>query len=206
MSHSIEDIKAASHRLRGSLLDSLADPLTGALAEDDQTLIDTIAACGDVNRNVMVSANPVESRAHAEVQAHAVALSEHLLPNTRAYYEIWLDEEKVAGSGEEDEPIYGATYLPRKFKIGFAVPPINDVDVFANDLGFIAIIEDGVLVGYNVSIGGGMGATHGDADTYPRLADVIGFVTPAQVIPIAEAAAGHLATLQREGRYSRDVY
>ncbi|HEY0662891.1 MAG TPA: assimilatory sulfite reductase (NADPH) hemoprotein subunit [Lysobacter sp.] len=281
--HSVEDIKKDSGRLRGTLLESLANPVTGALNEDDQTLIkyhgsyqqddrdireerrqqklepafsfmirtrtpggvvtpaqwlkldriattyaerglrittrqafqfhgvikgelkptmqainaaliDTLAACGDVNRNVAVAANPHESRAHAAVHAQAAALSEHLLPNTRAYYEIWLDEEKVAGSGEEVEPIYGATYLPRKFKIGFAIPPYNDVDVFAQDLGYIAVIEDGELVGYNVTVGGGMGATHGDPETYPRLGNVIGFITPDQVTAVGEA----VITTQRD--------
>jgi sulfite reductase (NADPH) hemoprotein beta-component len=156
-------------------------------------LVDTLAACGDVNRNVAVAANPHLSSAHATVFAQAAALSEHLLPDTRAYYEIWLDEERVAGSGEED-PIYGAAFLPRKFKIGFAIPPTNDVDVFAQDLGFIAILEDGVLVGYNVTVGGGMGATHGDPETYPRLGDVVGFVTPGQVIDVATA----VITAQRD--------
>ncbi len=157
-------------------------------------LIDTLAACGDVNRNVLVAANPLLSPLHAIIHAQAAALSERLLPNTRAYYEIWLDEEKVAGSGEEAEPVYGDTYLPRKFKIAFAVPPTNDVDVFANDLGFIAIVEDDALVGYNVTVGGGMGATHGDADTYPRLADVIGFIAPEQLDDLAIA----VVTTQRD--------
>ena len=282
--HSVEDIKAQSARLRGSLLQSLADPVTGALREDDQTLIkyhgsyqqddrdvrearrqaklepaysfmirtrtpggvvtpaqwlqfdriardfaerglrittrqafqfhgviktelkatmqainaalvDTLAACGDVNRNIAVAANPHLSQAHAQVHAHAAALSRHLLPNTRAYYEIWLDEERVAGSGEEDEPIYGDRYLPRKFKIGFAIPPYNDVDVFVQDLGFIAILgDDGRLLGYDVTVGGGMGATHGDPDTYPRLGSVIGFVEPAQLTVVAEA----VITAQRD--------
>jgi len=132
--------------------------LKATLHAINASLIDTIAACGDVNRNVLVSANPLLSRAHAAVYAHAQTLSEHLLPATRAYYEIWLDEEKVAGSGEEIEPVYGSTYLPRKFKIAFAVPPTNDVDVFANDLGFIAVIDNGELVGFNVSAGGGLGS------------------------------------------------
>jgi sulfite reductase (NADPH) hemoprotein beta-component len=281
--HSVEDIKRDSARLRGSLLESLADPVTGALRESDQTLIkyhgsyqqddrdlrderrrqklepafqfmirtrtpggvvtpaqwlqldaiatryandslrittrqafqfhgvvktelkatmqainaaliDTLAACGDVNRNVMVAANPQQSALHATLHADAARLSEHLLPNTRAYHEIWLDGEKVAGSGEEEEPIYGATYLPRKFKTAFALPPVNDVDVFANDLGYIGIVEDGVLVGYDVTVGGGMGATHGDPETYPRLADVLGFVTPQQVIAVGEA----VVTTQRD--------
>ena len=282
--HSVEDIKARSARLRGSLLQSLADPVTGALHEDDQTLIkyhgsyqqddrdlreqrrlaklepafsfmirtrtpggvvspaqwlkfdaiarghaerglrittrqafqfhgvikaglkatmqainaalvDTLAACGDVNRNIVVAANPHVSAVHAAVHAQAAALSEHLLPNTRAYHEIWLDEERIAGSGEEDEPIYGDRYLPRKFKIGFAIPPTNDVDVFAQDLGFIAILDaDGALLGYNVAVGGGMGASHGDPETYPRLASIVGFIAAEQVIAVAEA----VVTAQRD--------
>ena len=287
----VERIKTSSRRLRGSLVESLADPQTGAIAEDDTqlikfhgsyqqddrdlreerraqklepdysfmirtrlpggvvtpaqwlkldaiatryangtlrlttrqafqfhgvikrelkatlqainaALIDTVAACGDVNRNVMVAANPLQSRAHARIYDDAARLSEFLKPKTRAYYEIWLDEQKVAGSGEEVEPVYGATYLPRKFKIAFAVPPVNDVDVFANDLGFIAIIDDaGSLLGYNVAVGGGLGATHGEPGTYPRLADVLGFVTPDRVQQIAEA----VVTTQRDfgGRADR---
>jgi sulfite reductase (NADPH) hemoprotein beta-component len=279
----VEAIKSASRRLRGTLVESLADPVTGAIAEADTqlikfhgsyqqddrdlreerrvaklepaysfmirtrlpggvvtpqqwlqldaiatnyangtlrlttrqafqfhgvikrelkatlrainaALIDTIAACGDVNRNVLVSANPLLSRAHREVYEKAIQISAHLLPHTRAYYEIWLDEEKVASSGEEVEPIYGSTYLPRKFKIGFAVPPTNDVDVFANDLGFIAIVEGAELVGFNVTAGGGLGATHGEPNTYPRLADVLGFITPDQLI----AAADAVVTTQRD--------
>ena len=282
--HSVEDIKRASAGLRGTLLASLADAVTGALRDDDQTLIkyhgsyqqddrdvrearrlaklepafsfmirtrtpggvinpaqwlqldaiattyaerglrittrqafqfhgvvkgelkatmqainaaliDTLAACGDVNRNVAVAANPLYPEVQAQVLAQAVAVSKHLLPNTRAYYELWLDEERVGGSGEEVEPIYGQAYLPRKFKIGFAIPPLNDVDVFAQDLGYIAILDEaGTLLGYNVSIGGGMGATHGDPETYPRLGNVIGFATPGQVVAVAEA----VVTAQRD--------
>jgi len=147
-------------------------------------LIDTLAACGDVNRNVLCNPNPVDSRVHAEVYDWSVKLSEHLLPKTRAYYEVWLGEEKVGGG--EEEPILRDTYLPRKFKTAIAVPPHNDVDVFAHDLGFIAILEGGKLVGFNVTVGGGMGATHGDDTTFPRLADVIGFCTPDQLLQVAE--------------------
>lgn len=279
----VETIKAASRRLRGTLAESLADDLTGALRADDtqlikfhgsyqqddrdlreerraqklepaysfmirtrtpggvvtpaqwlaldaiatryanhtlrlttrqafqfhgvvkhalkttiqainRSLIDSIAACGDVNRNVMVSPNPVQSRAHAEVYAWACRLSEHLKPQTRAYYELWLDEQRIAGSGEEDEPVYGPVYLPRKFKTALAIPPYNDVDLFANDLGLIAIVEDGVLQGFNVAVGGGLGATHGDVRTYPRLAEVIGFVTPDRLLAVAEA----VVTAQRD--------
>lgn len=167
--------------------------LKPSIAAINQTLMDTVAACGDVNRNVMASANPVESKAHTDVHAASIALSEHLLPHTRAYHEIWLDEKQIVGA-DESEPVYGPTYLPRKFKIGIAVPPINDVDVFSQDLGFIAIIENGTLIGYNLLAGGGMGSTHGDARTYPRLADVLGFIRPEQLIPAAEA----VLTTQRD--------
>ncbi len=281
--HSVENIKRDSAGLRGTLLASLVDATTGALAEDDQTLIkyhgsyqqddrdvrderrrqklepshsfmirtrtpggvttptqwlqldhisrtyassglrittrqafqfhgiikrelkstmqainaslmDTLAACGDVNRNVAVSANPLDAELHARVQADAAALSQRLLPRTRAYYEIWLDEKPLEDSGTEEDPIYGEAYLPRKFKIGFAIPPYNDVDVFAQDLGFIAIVADGVLEGYNVSVGGGMGATHGDPETYPHIGSVLGFITPDQVTAVTEA----VVTTQRD--------
>jgi sulfite reductase (NADPH) hemoprotein beta-component len=278
----VERIKAASRNLRGSIVESLADPVTGGLREDDQqllkfhgsyqqddrdvreerrlaklepaysfmirtrlpggvctpaqwlaldglagrygngtlrlttrqafqlhgviktelkrsiaamnaALVDSIAACGDVNRNVLASPNPYASSVHDEVHRWAVKLSELLLPHTRAYHEIWLDGEKVAG-GEEKEPIYGPTYLPRKFKAAIAVPPQNDVDVFAHDLGFIAIVEGDRLVGFNLTVGGGLGATHGDAATYPRLADVLGFLEPDQLLAVAEA----VVTIQRD--------
>jgi sulfite reductase (NADPH) hemoprotein beta-component len=274
----VELIKAASTRLRGTLAESLADPLTGALREPDthllkfhgsyqqddrelrderrrqklepawrfmvrtrfpggvlsarqwlaldaiagtfangtlrattrQTiqfhgivkrelkstmqalnaaLIDTIATCGDVNRNVLAPANPVESVVHAEVHAAARALAEHLLPRSRAYHEIFLDGERVAGAPEV-EPLYGDTYLPRKFKAALAIPPRNDVDVFAHDLGFIAIVEQGRLAGFNLVVGGGMGATHGEAATYPRLGDVVGFLPPDQLVAVGEAVLG----------------
>ena len=148
--------------------------------------MDTIAACGDVNRNVMCNPNPYLSGVHAEVLKVSQGISDHLTPATRAYHEIWLDGEKIDTSEEEHEPIYGKTYLPRKFKITIAVPPSNDVDIYANCLSFIAIVEDGKLVGFNVAVGGGMGMTHGDEKTYPRLADVIGFCTPEQVNDVAE--------------------
>jgi sulfite reductase (NADPH) hemoprotein beta-component len=166
--------------------------LKPTIAAMNAVLIDTIAACGDVNRNVMSAANPYVSSAHAEALEWTRRLSEHLLPKTNAYHEIWLDGEKVEGG--EAEPIYGATYLPRKFKSAIAVPPLNDVDIFSQDLGFIAIIEAGKLLGFNLCVGGGMGSTHGDATTFPRLADIIGFVTPEQLLPAAEA----VVTAQRD--------
>jgi len=159
-----------------------------------EVLLDSIAACGDVNRNVVASPNPERSPVLEQVYQHAVAWSEYALPKTRAYHEIWLDDELVAGGEPEEEPMYGPTYLPRKFKVGFAVPPSNDIDVFAQDLGFIAIAEGDRLIGYNVVVGGGMGMSHGNAETFPRLADVIGFITPDQVNAIAEA----VLTTQRD--------
>ncbi|TWM26221.1 Sulfite reductase [NADPH] hemoprotein beta-component [Bacillus paralicheniformis] len=159
-------------------------------------MLDTIAACGDVNRNVMCVSNPYQSEIHREVYEWSKKLSDDLLPRTRAYHEIWLDEEKVAGTpdAEEVEPMYGPLYLPRKFKIGIAVPPSNDIDVFSQDLGFIAIVEDDKLIGFNVAIGGGMGMTHGDKATYPQLAKVIGFCKPEQLYDVAEKTI----TIQRD--------
>ena len=166
----------------------------------NDSLMDTIAACGDVNRNVMCNPNPYQSKLHAEALEMAKAISAHLTPATRAYHEIWLtdengEKENVTPSPEpEAEPIYGKTYLPRKFKIVIAVPPSNDVDVFAHDLGFIAIIEDDRIVGYTVTAGGGMGMSHGKETTFPRLADVLGFCTPGQVTDVAEK----IVTTQRD--------
>ncbi|HEU0115637.1 MAG TPA: NADPH-dependent assimilatory sulfite reductase hemoprotein subunit, partial [Thermomicrobiales bacterium] len=171
--------------------------LKESLQAIDKVLLSTIAACGDVNRNVMCNTNPHQSEAHAEVIATARAISKHLEPRTPAYREIWLDGEKIAGNvGDEVvEPIYGKTYLPRKFKIAVAVPPANDVDVLANDLGFIAILDKrGKIVGYNVAVGGGMGMTHGESETYPRTADLMGFCRSEDVLKVAEA----VVTVQRD--------
>ncbi|KAK5815041.1 hypothetical protein F5H01DRAFT_294117 [Linnemannia elongata] len=154
----------------------------------NKSLLDTIAACGDVNRNIMCNPNPHQSDLHKQVNDFATDLSAHLLPKTSAYREIWLDQKLVKGEAVVDhEPLYGPTYLPRKFKIVVAVPPNNDVDVYAHDLGFIAITnKDGSLAGFNVTVGGGMGMTHGNKKTYPRVADVIGFVTTEQAIETGE--------------------
>jgi sulfite reductase (NADPH) hemoprotein beta-component len=270
----VEHIKKRSNYLRGTIVESLADPLTGALAEDDtqltkfhgfyqqddrderaerarrklepaysfmirvrvpggittpaqwlaldalatthangtlrlttrqafqfhgvtkrnvkatirrinDSLLSTIAACGDVNRNVMCTPLAETSALHEAAYKVAGDISEHLAPRTSAYHEIWLDGERVAGTPDH-EPIYGETYLPRKFKIALAIPPSNDVDVFAHDLSFIAIEKDGRLAGFNVAVGGGMGMTHGEPDTYPRVADIIGFCTVEQAVAVAE--------------------
>jgi len=160
--------------------------LKRTVREINEAAMDSIAACGDVNRNVMCNPNPHLSSIHAQALRAAQEISDHLTPRTRAYHEIWLDGEKVESSEEEVEPIYGRTYLPRKFKITIAVPPSNDVDIYANDLSFIAIVDDGKLAGYNVAVGGGLGMTHGAEATFPRIADVIGFCTPEQVVDVAE--------------------
>ena len=260
----IEKIKTASDGLRGSIIESLHDEITGAIREDDQALIkfhgmyqqddrdrreeraakkldrlytfmirlrlpggflkpeqwvamhdiaganttgvikittrqtiqlhglmkhdikptiqafreaylDSIATCGDINRNVLCSSHPNESPIHAQVFAYADKISTLLMPKTRAYYEIWVDDEKIADKKDEEDPLYQKRYLPRKFKIAIAIPPNNDVDVFANDIGLIAVIEDNILKGFNISIGGGLSATHGNPETYPRSGTVIGF-------------------------------
>ena len=152
----------------------------------NDAMLDTIAACGDVNRNVIARVNPWQGQAHTDVAGLANAIGTHLLPKSRAWHEIWIDGERQSGGEEEDEPIYGRTYMPRKFKIAVALPPHNDVDVFAHDLGFIAIEEAGRIIGYNVVAGGGMGMTHGEPDTFPRTGDVIGFCSPEQAVNVAE--------------------
>ncbi|KAF8661331.1 hypothetical protein AX16_001427 [Volvariella volvacea WC 439] len=163
--------------------------LKSAIQDINRVLLDTLAACGDVNRNVICSSIPTLSKLHAQVYEIAKTVSSHLIPRTTAYHEIWLDKKMVAGDAVKDfEPLYGEFYLPRKFKIAIAVPPTNDVDVFANDLGYIAIVaEDGTLSGFNVTAGGGMGVTHGNKKTYPRIGDILGFCTPEQAKYVAEA-------------------
>jgi sulfite reductase (NADPH) hemoprotein beta-component len=160
--------------------------LKRTMVEINEALMTTIAACGDVNRNVMCPPNSCQSPLHAEAHDIAKAINDHLLPRTGAYHEIWLDKQLYAGGEIEEEPIYGKTYLPRKFKIAIAIPPHNDTDIFANDLGLIAIEENGELTGFNVAIGGGMGMTFGKPETYPRLATVIGYCPKEQVIDISE--------------------
>jgi sulfite reductase (NADPH) hemoprotein beta-component len=163
--------------------------LQATIGRLDRVLLDTIAACGDDCRGVMCSVNPALSRLHRDVYDLARRTSEHLRPRTRAYREIWLGEELVVGDKAE-EPFYGPTYLPRKFKIGFAVPPINDIDVYTQDLGFIAVADGERLLGFNVCVGGGMGRTDRVPETYPRVADVIGFIPADKVLQVAQEVAG----------------
>lgn len=280
----IEHIKEASQHLRGSLVESLNDTVTGAIREDDQAVIkfhgmyqqddrdrreeraakklerlysfmirlrlpggfltadqwlavydiagenstgvikitsrqtlqlhgilksdikptirafnkahlDSIATCGDINRNVLCSAHPNESPLHAQVFAYADKISELLMPKTKAYYEIWLDEEMLEDKKGEEDPLYQERYLPRKFKIAIAIPPNNDVDVFTNDVGLIAIIKDGTLKGFNIAIGGGLSSTHGNPDTYPRLGSLIGFADSEEK---TLKAVYEIATIQRD--------
>jgi sulfite reductase (NADPH) hemoprotein beta-component len=150
------------------------------------TGIDSIATAGDVNRNVLCTSNPIESAVHKEAWDWATKISEHLLPKTNAYAEIWLDGEKVE-STQEDEPILGNNYLPRKFKTTVVIPPQNDVDVHANDLSFVAIAKHGKLIGFNVLVGGGLAMTHGDQSTFPRKADDFGFIELKDTLNVAAA-------------------
>lgn len=169
--------------------------LRRAIRGVNQALLDTVAACGDVNRNVMCNPNPERSALHGEVHRVACAISEHLLPRSQAYHELWLDEQLAGGGEPESEPIYGRTYLPRKFKIGLAVPPSNDVDIFSHDLGYIAIADDtGRLTGFNLVVGGGQGMSHNQLETYPRLGDLLGFCSVEQAVEVAEK----IVTVQRD--------
>ena len=157
----------------------------------NEALATTLAACGDVNRNVMAPPTPATSPLVEQVQEDARRVSQALLPQTPAYHQVWVEGQELnlqdkATDGFVD-PLYGKTYLPRKFKVAFAIPPLNDVDVFTNCLGFVAIAERGKLIGYNLIAGGGLGMNHGNAQTYPRLADVIGFLVPEKVVQAAKA-------------------
>src|SRR5271155_839851 len=149
----------------------------------------TLAACGDINRNVMAAPTPATSPLVDEIQRQAKTVSDALLPKTRAYHQIWVEGTELKLTDEDVhfvDPLYGKSYLPRKFKVAFAIPPLNDIDVFTNDCGFIAIVQQGQLLGYNLIAGGGMGMSHGNAQTYPRLADVIGFIKPERAIETAK--------------------
>lgn len=277
----VEKIKIASNHLRGTLKKSLQNPITGAIAEDDQTVIkfhgiyqqddrdrreeraakkleklysfmirlriaggkisanqwlgidaianhnstgvikittrqtvqlhgviksklkptvasfakfglDSIAACGDVNRNVMMAVVTPKNSGYDEVYEYSKKISDYLLPKTNAYHEIWLDKEQI--SGKEEEPLYGEAYLPRKFKIGIAIPPENDADIYSQDIGLIAIIENNILQGFNILVGGGMGMTHGNETTYPRLGNLIGYFSKEKILD----ATFHIAAIQRD--------
>jgi sulfite reductase (NADPH) hemoprotein beta-component len=192
--HSTGVIKITSRQtvqLHG-LIKSHIKPTIQAFNESN---LDSIATCGDINRNVLCSSHPGESPIHEQVFAYADKISELLMPKTKAYYEIWLDEEKIVDKKDEEDPLYQDRYLPRKFKIAIAIPPNNDVDVYANDLGLIAVIENDVLKGFNIAIGGGLSTTHGNPETYARLATVIGFTDTEEKIL---KAVYEVLTIQRD--------
>lgn len=161
----------------------------------DALNLDAIAACGDVNRNVITGSNPLTAPYHSEVHEYATKISEHLLPRTGAFKEIWLDGEKLPqDEPTEEDPLYKDIYLPRKFKIAITTPPHNDVDVYVHDIGLIAVGEGDTLHGFNVSIGGGLGATHGNPNTYPRRGDVIGFIPKEKALE----TCWQIAAVQRD--------
>ncbi|MDT3995594.1 NADPH-dependent assimilatory sulfite reductase hemoprotein subunit [Mammaliicoccus fleurettii] len=168
--------------------------LKSSMQSIHHAVMDSLAACGDVNRNVMCNPNPYQSGVHKEVDKLATDISDHLSPQTGAYHEIWLDDEKIVDTKEEVEPMYGKTYLPRKFKIGIAVPPSNDIDVYSQDIGLISIIEDDQLVGFNVTVGGGMGMKHGNTKTYPQVGRLLGYFPKEEAIDVCEK----LLTIQRD--------
>jgi len=167
------------------------DRLGPLMREINQAMIDTLAACGDVNRNVMASPMPAISLARQQVYEDSKKVSEALLPQTKAYHSIWIDGVQLNLDASENkdfvDPLYGKTYLPRKFKVGFVIPPVNDIDIFTQCMGFIAIVQDGQLIGYNLTAGGGMGRSHGNTVTYPRLADVVGFFPRSALVVVSKA-------------------
>ncbi|HEY6539587.1 MAG TPA: NADPH-dependent assimilatory sulfite reductase hemoprotein subunit [Ktedonobacteraceae bacterium] len=163
----------------------------------NEALLTTLAACGDVNRNVMACPAPVGDCAHRHIEDISQRIAQHLTPRSHAYHEIWIDGEQVKidqPPAEEAEPIYGPTYLPRKFKIGIAAPGDNCIDAYTQDIGLVPSLQDGHIEGFTVLIGGGMGMTHNKADTYPRLATPLCFVTIDEVLPVVET----LVKVQRD--------
>lgn len=195
---------ATEHTLYGSirLTNRQTFQFHGVLKDDIKPMhqwlhhlgLDSIATAGDVNRNVLCTSNPIESDLHRDAYEWAKKISEHLLPKTRAYAEIWLDGEKLHSSEDEAEPILGDTYLPRKFKTVVVIPPKNDVDLHANDLGFVAIAEQGQLIGFNVVVGGGLSMEYGNTATYPNTAKDLGFIPLEKTLDAAAA----VVTTQRD--------
>jgi sulfite reductase (NADPH) hemoprotein beta-component len=169
----------------------LKNNLRAVIKGINDSLLSTLAACGDVNRNVLAPPTPAQTRARDEVYEDCKAIALALAPQTKAYHSIWIDGVQLNLDADENksfvDPLYGKTYLPRKFKVAFAIPPVNDVDVFTNDIGLIAIVENDKLAGYNLAVGGGMGRSHGNVQTFPRLADVLGFFPREKLIEVAKA-------------------
>ena len=162
----------------------------------NEALMTTIAACGDVARNVLAPPTPAISPLVDEVLKESAKLSEVLTPRTPAYHQIWIEGQEIKPEARQafNDPLYGKNYLPRKFKAAFVIPPVNDVDIYANDVGFVVIAPEGKIEGYNLLAGGGLGMSHGNAQTFPRLADLVGFIRPEQV----EAAAKAVLTIHRD--------
>lgn len=160
--------------------------LKPTIAAINEALLTTLSACGDVVRNVTATPAPIADDVHRRLQVDAALLSLELSPRTRGYHEVWVDGAPVAGTDEAD-PLYGETYLPRKFKIGLATPEDNSIDVLTNDLGIVALFEGQVLQGYNLTVGGGLGMTHNKPQTYPRLATPLAFVPPERLVDAVKA-------------------
>ncbi len=160
----------------------------------NDALLDSIAACGDVNRNVMCTTNEGMSPLVPAAYQMSKDISDHLLPRTTAYHEIWLNQKLLVDGKQDEEPIYGKTYLPRKFKIAIAIPPYNDTDIFSNDIGLIAIGKGDKLEGFNIAIGGGLGMTFTEPGTYPRLGDVVGYAPYDKTLEVVE----EIVKLQRD--------
>jgi len=169
----------------------LKNNLRAVIRGINECLLSTLAACGDVSRNVLAPPTPAYTKAREQVVADCHKIAMMLAPQTKAYHSIWIDGVQLNLEDEENknfvDPLYGKTYLPRKFKVAFAIPPVNDIDVFTNDVGLIAIVENDQLVGYNLAVGGGMGRTHGNVQTYPRLADILGFFPADKVVDVTKA-------------------
>lgn len=195
--HTFKITTRATFQLHGVVKKDLKE----TIKEINTTAMDTLGACGDVNRNVMISALPTNRKLHAQMDHSSKVISARLLPSTTAYHEIWLTDLgevargiegspakiKIGGDALVDaEPLYSPIYLPRKFKVVIAMPPYNDVDLWAHDIGLIAIVEDNEIVGYNVFVGGGMGTTHNNTKTYPRTGSLFGFVAYDKVSEACE--------------------
>ena len=175
-------------QLHGVLKDNLRETIRAI----NKSKLTTLAACGDVNRNVMCCPAPYRNAVYDEMQALSQELAEHFRPQTTAYFDLWLTDEdgekiNVAEPAIVAEPIYGELYLPRKFKMAITVPEDNSVDVYTQDLGLLAVVENEAIVGYNVIVGGGMGRTPSAEKTFPAVGQKMTFVTPDQVISVAEA-------------------
>src|SRR5436305_3674478 len=163
----------------------LKSGLKAAITAINEALLTSLAACGDVVRTVTTVPAPIRDAVHRRLEEDARRLSTHLLPKTAAYHEIWVDGEKVTPDEEPVDPLYGERYLPRKFKIGLAIPEDNTIDVLTNDLAIVALFEDGELQGYNFLLGGGHGMTHNKPETYPRLATPVAFIEPDDFLTAA---------------------